>query len=76
MGIDTVNLKGAPFELFVEPGEQVKQGQKLMTIDFDQIAAANYDGTVIMVVTNTDQYKEVAVELGEKQVGETLITVE
>lgn len=76
VGIDTVNLKGAPFELFVEPGEQVKQGQKLMTIDFDQIAAANYDGTVIMVVTNTDQYKEVAVELGEKQVGETLITVE
>lgn len=76
VGIDTVNLKGAPFELFVEPGEQVKKGQKLMTIDFDQIAAANYDGTVIMVVTNTDQYKEVAVELGEKQVGETLITVE
>lgn len=76
VGIDTVNLKGAPFELFVEPGEQVKQGQKLMTIDFDQIAAANYDGTVIMVVTNTDQYKEVAVELGEKQIGETLITVE
>ena len=76
VGIDTVNLKGAPFELFVEPGEQVKMGQKLMTIDFDQIAAANYDGTVIMVVTNTDQYKEVAVELGEKQVGETLITVE
>lgn len=76
VGIDTVNLKGAPFELFVEPGEQVKQGQKLMTIDFDQIAATNYDGTVIMVVTNTDQYKEVAVELGEKQVGETLITVE
>lgn len=76
VGIDTVNLAGEPFELFVQADERVKKGQKLMKIDFAMIEQANYDSTVIMVVTNTDKFKDVEVTLGEKQTGESLITVE
>ena len=33
MGIDTVQLNGEGFQVFVEPGQQVKKGDKLMELD-------------------------------------------
>ena len=34
VGLDTVKLEGKPFNLFVTEGQKVKQGDKLMEIDF------------------------------------------
>lgn len=34
-GIDTVNLRGEGFETFVEQGQEVMQGQKLLKVDLD-----------------------------------------
>ncbi len=34
-GLDTVNLKGEGFEAFVQQGDQVMQGQKLLEVDLD-----------------------------------------
>lgn len=35
IGIDTVNLNGEGFEVFVENGQKVKKGEPLMKIDID-----------------------------------------
>ena len=37
IGVDTVSLGGKGFEVFVEAGQQVKKGDKLMTFDIDYI---------------------------------------
>lgn len=64
VGIDTVNLNGAPFEVFVEEGEHVTVGQKLIQADFDKINAAGYDNTVILVVTNSEQFQTISEHIG------------
>lgn len=37
VGIDTVTLKGEPFEVLVEEGQKVYAGDELMTVNFDLI---------------------------------------
>ncbi|MBF1692702.1 MAG: PTS transporter subunit EIIC, partial [Selenomonas sp.] len=39
IGVDTVALGGKGFEVFVEAGQQVKKGDRLMTFDIDYIRA-------------------------------------
>lgn len=56
IGIDTVQLDGQHFEQFVEQGQKVKVGDKLVTFDRAAIAAAGYDTTVMLIVTNTPNY--------------------
>ena len=51
-GIDTVNLKGEGFELMVQQGEEVRAGQLLFTFDVDKIAAAGYETTTMVLVSN------------------------
>ncbi len=53
IGIDTVQMKGDGFEPAVTRGQRVEAGQLLATMDRGKIAAAGYDATTLMVVTNT-----------------------
>lgn len=57
IGIDTVNLKGEGFKVLVEVVSKVKKGDKLIEFDLDTIKNSGYD-YVIIVVTNSDDYKE------------------
>lgn len=59
IGIDTVNLKGAPFETVVEQGETVRQGSLLGTFDKAAIEAEGLDSTVIVIVTNSRRMESV-----------------
>lgn len=59
IGIDTVNLKGEGFESFVKQGQTVKVGDKLGTVDLAKVKAEGYDTTVMVVVTNTNNYASV-----------------
>ncbi|MDN5719430.1 glucose PTS transporter subunit IIA [Corynebacterium sp.] len=59
IGIDTVNLKGAPFETAVTQGETVRQGSLLGTFDKDAIEAEGLDATVVVIVTNTRKMETV-----------------
>lgn len=59
IGIDTVNLKGEGFESFVKQGQTVKAGDKLGTVDLAKVKAEGYDTTVMVVVTNTNNYASV-----------------
>lgn len=59
IGIDTVNLKGEPFEVFVKAGDQISAGQLLIEADFAAIRNAGYDDTVIVVVTNSENFDSI-----------------
>lgn len=56
VGIDTVNLKGKPFDVVVQEGDYVSVGQELMSVDFEEIKQNGYDDTVILIVTNSDKF--------------------
>lgn len=52
MGIDTVELNGQGFELFVEEGQTVKAGDELAQMDREAISKADKDTAVLVVFTN------------------------
>lgn len=54
MGLDTVELKGAPFTLHVEEGQVLAQGDKIATIDLGALDAAGKKSDLIVVFTNQD----------------------
>lgn len=59
VGIDTVQMKGDGFQMKVAKGDKVTKGQVLCTVDLAKVAAAGYDPTTIVVVTNTATMTEV-----------------
>ena len=54
IGVDTVELEGGPFELFVTEGQKVTADDLLATVDLDALKAADKPDTVIIVFTNMD----------------------
>lgn len=76
IGIDTVNLAGKFFTTNKKRGERVKKGELLGTFDREAIKEAGYDDTVMLLVTNTAAYGEVA-DLDKTQVsaGDDLVAV-
>ena len=59
IGVDTVNMEGNGFEALVKQGDKVILGQPLINFDLDKIAEAGYADVVIVVLTNSDNFKEV-----------------
>lgn len=59
MGIDTVELQGKHFKVLVKKGDVVKQGQKLAEVDFDAIKKDGYSTACPIIVTNTNDFKDV-----------------
>ena len=59
IGIDTVKLNGEYFESFVKQGDKIKQGQKLLHFDLNEIKKAGYDCSTVVIVTNTKDYQSV-----------------
>lgn len=54
LGIDTVELKGTPFNLNIKEGDTVEAGQYIGDIDLNQIKTAGKDTTVIVAIINSD----------------------
>ena len=59
VGVDTVAMNGEGFKAFVAADEKVKAGQKLIEFDRAKIKAADHPDTVIVVITNGADYKDV-----------------
>ncbi|MBR3357304.1 MAG: PTS glucose transporter subunit IIA [Solobacterium sp.] len=59
VGIDTVNMGGTGFEAFVEGGQKVSKGDKLLSFDRAEIKKAGYSDTVIVVLTNGSSLPDV-----------------
>ena len=77
LGIDTVELKGEPFEVAVKQGDTVKQDDYLASMNTELITAENYDDRVIVVYTNMDVIKSVSdVSAGDTTHGDTVQTLQ
>ena len=57
MGLDTVDLEGAPFEMKVHEGEKIKAGKIVADVDLAKIQAADKLTTMVVVFTNGDKVK-------------------
>ncbi|MDT2768016.1 PTS glucose transporter subunit IIA [Globicatella sulfidifaciens] len=53
MGIETVQLNGGGFELFVQEGDQLKAGDAAAQMDLDYILNEGKQTDVIVALTNT-----------------------
>lgn len=60
IGIDTVRLEGEGFVAHVAQGDRVNAGQTLITFDLETIQAKGYDVTSPVIVTNSDNYLDIA----------------
>ena len=61
VGVDTVEMNGDGFNTLVAEGDQVKKGQKLMEFDIAKIKAAGHPDTVVVLLTNSDDYEDVTI---------------
>lgn len=73
-GMDTVSLDGKPFTLFVEQGQKIKAGQKLMAADLEAIKAAGLSTETPMIITNGMPFREIA--SGMVAAGEPVLELE
>ena len=58
VGVDTVEMKGDGFVDLVAEGDKVVKGQKIMEFDKDKIKAAGKADTVVVLLTNSDDYDD------------------
>lgn len=54
MGVDTVELKGAPFTITTKVGDIVKHGQQIGEVNFKAIEKANLDTVTPIIFTNAE----------------------
>lgn len=65
LGIDTVNLKGKGFEVFVNAGDKVKAGDKLIKMDVNFIKENATSDISPIIFTNLNENETVSIITGE-----------
>lgn len=55
VGVDTVKLKGEPFDVVVEQGQTVKAGEKLMNFDLAMVADRALSTATPVVIANLEE---------------------
>lgn len=77
LGLDTVELKGAPFTVNIKKGDKVKRGDSLATMDIKMITDKGYDDSAIVVYTNMKLLKSVStINSGQVTHGQKVQTIE
>lgn len=61
IGLETVELEGAPFTVHVEAGQKMSKGDLLMEFDINAIEQSGLSTVTPVIVTNTDDFTEVIV---------------
>lgn len=76
VGLNTVELEGAPFQIKVKQGDKVTKGQILLEFDMEAIKTAGYDLITPVIVSNTPDYAGI-IKTNNKigAVGQKLMTV-
>jgi len=54
VGVDTVNMNGDGFQVWVKANEHVSAGDPVLTFDRDKVAKAGYKDIIMTIVTNSD----------------------
>ncbi|KRN29255.1 beta-glucosides PTS, EIIABC [Lactobacillus selangorensis] len=76
LGIDTVEMNGAPFTISIKEGDAVTEGQPIGTMDIDMIKKAGKSTDVMTVITNTkDVVDKLEAKQGDVTAGEAVATV-
>lgn len=57
IGINTVTMEGKGFHTLVKTGDKVKAGDTLIQFDIDEIVKAELDPTVMLIVSNGNEYE-------------------
>ena len=77
LGIDTVQLNGAPFTINVKEGDTLKKGDLIGSFDEKAILDAGYRTVTPVVVTNSDAYTSFRLlKTGDTAHGEDTLSVE
>jgi len=77
VGIDTVKLKGAGFDVHVTKGQRVTAGTPLVTFDRTVIEDAGYPLVTPIIILNAKKFGSVEpAASGETTVGTTILTVQ
>lgn len=76
LGLDTVELEGRPFTVDVAKGDRVEAGQKIATMDVDEIESAGKSTTTVVVVTNSRKMVDhIDVTVGDAASGDAVAEV-
>jgi glucose-specific phosphotransferase system IIA component len=62
IGIDTVKMNGEGFKSFIKNGDSIKKGQLLIEFDLDLIKSRAKSHITPIVITNSDELREVSVQ--------------
>lgn len=72
IGIDTVQLNGEGYEYFIQKGQEVRIGDKLIEFDLESIKSKGYKIVTPIVITNSAEVGEIltanedAIKYGEE----------
>ncbi|MCD8118891.1 MAG: beta-glucoside-specific PTS transporter subunit IIABC [Lachnospiraceae bacterium] len=76
VGMDTVDMEGDGFTPRKKQGDRVKMGELLLEFDIAKIRAAGHDTATPMIVTNSDEFREITPVMPKTViVGERVLTV-
>ena len=79
MGIDTVELQGAPFDTVVTVGQCVDQNTVISTVDLEAVKAAGKDTPMIVALTNMDKIANLSITTGDasasSKIGEATVNL-
>ena len=79
MGIDTVELQGAPFDTVVTVGQRVDQNTVISTVDLEAVKAAGKDTPMIVALTNMDKIANLSITTGNasasSKIGEATVNL-
>lgn len=76
IGINTVELDGKGFKAHVKQGDKVKKGDLLISFDKEYIKQQGYDSTVVFIVTEMGDKKDMEISSGrEADILDTIMKV-
>lgn len=73
IGIDTVEMKGEGFDAFVNIGDKVKAGDKLITFDLELVKSKAKSPITPMVITNMDLIESIEPIYGDCDASKTVL---
>lgn len=65
-GINTVSMNGEGFEVYVEEGQEVKQGDKLIKMNLEKVKQAGHSTQTLMIVNELPDGRKVEVNPNSK----------
>ena len=65
-GINTVSMNGEGFEVYVEEGQEVKQGDKLIRMDLEKVKQAGHSTQTLIIVNELPDGRKVEVNPNSK----------